>query len=172
MRRFTARSTGRATAVLALAPLLLGARLHPIHVSVTNVDYNERTRALEISARVFVDDLEAALLRGGAPALRIGTPREARETDARIAAYLAANLRIEGSGAPAFVGKETEGGAVWLYVEIPQEGPPRALHVRNTLLMDLHPDQTNLLHARVGGTERSAAFRQGRESTTLDFASR
>jgi hypothetical protein len=35
--------------------------LHPIHVSVTEIEFDEKDKALEIMMRIFIDDLEVAL---------------------------------------------------------------------------------------------------------------
>ena len=54
--------------VSSLAPLLaVFFSLHPIHVSVTEIEYDEKDRALEIMMRVFVDDLELTQGNGWDP---------------------------------------------------------------------------------------------------------
>ena len=36
---------------------------HPIHVSVTEVEYNEKSKSLQIISRIFIDDLELSVQR-------------------------------------------------------------------------------------------------------------
>jgi len=45
-------------AFLVAAPLHFAAWLHPMHVSVTEIEMDEKEKRLEIMMRVFVDDLE------------------------------------------------------------------------------------------------------------------
>ena len=160
-----------ALAVLLATPLL-GSTAHPIHLTVTDAAYDPDGRVWEVSARVFVDDFEAAVEREhpGAP-LRLGTAREAPDADARIAAHLARHLRIaaDGTGSPRVLGREIEDDALWIYLEVPQPRRPTTVRVRNSLLLDRFADQANLVHVRVGRRERSAALRPGRPEDVLHF---
>ena len=116
---------------LALAVLpgdpVLGSTAHPIHLTVTDAAYDPDGRVWGVSARVFVDDFEAAVEREhpGDP-LRLGTAREAPDADARIAAHLARHLRIaaDGTGSPRVLGREIEDDALWIYLEVPQPRRP------------------------------------------------
>ncbi len=47
--------------LLYLSLVYLLSLLHPFYVSVTEVRHNEKSRALEVSTRIFYDDLEEAL---------------------------------------------------------------------------------------------------------------
>ena len=41
-------------------PLFLSL-FHPFHVSVCDVDFNEETKSIQLSQRIFLDDFEQAL---------------------------------------------------------------------------------------------------------------
>ena len=46
--------------LLFLAPLLLGMAVHKFYVSVTQVEYYPPDQAIQITSRVFIDDMEKA----------------------------------------------------------------------------------------------------------------
>ena len=48
-------------AFLIALPMQLAAWFHPMHVSVTEIEMDEKEKRLEIMMRVFIDDLEVTL---------------------------------------------------------------------------------------------------------------
>ena len=47
--------------LILLLPLFAFTAAHKFYVSVTNVTYSEKNEALQITSRVFIDDLEEVL---------------------------------------------------------------------------------------------------------------
>ena len=134
---------------------------HPIHVSLCEVQYNAQTKKLEISLRVFTDDLELALEKTyGAKLLHIGTATERAEAVSHIQQYVLQHLKLApGSATPlklTYLGKEQEGLATWVYLESEPLPPFTTLQVTNTLLHALYDDQQNLVNVKVGGVIKSA----------------
>src|SRR5690606_12841169 len=68
--------------------------VHPIHVSVTEVEMDEKDKRLEIMMRVFADDLELALRKAfNKPDLDILSISEA-ERDRLVSQYLTTRFRV------------------------------------------------------------------------------
>jgi hypothetical protein len=148
--------------------------LHPIHASVTTVDLNPKTRSLEVACKIFADDLEEVIRITTGVQLYIGSQKEnPAQTTAKIEEYLRKHFRAEADGKPlsrwSFIGKEIEGDAVWCYLEVPNISKFKALTVSNTVLTDLHDDQTNLVNVNINGQRKSAVLRKNKTSETLDF---
>lgn len=147
---------------------------HPIHVSLCEVQYNAQTRKLEISLRVFTDDLELALEKSyGATQLHIGAPTEKTEAVKQVAQYVLQHLKLApGSAAPlklTYLGKEQEGLATWVYLESEPTGPFTTLQVTNAILHALYDDQQNLVNVKVGGTQRSCRLGKDADSEKLEW---
>ena len=90
---------------------------HDFHVSIAQADY--KAGEIQMTLRVFTDDLEMTLEERGAKNLRLGTPQEFAEADALIAAYLKERVRFElgdQSLPMTFVGKEVEYDLCYLYL--------------------------------------------------------
>jgi len=49
---------------------------HKFYVSVTQVVYNEATKTIELSSRIFIDDLEKALQKRHQTKLYLDTPKQ------------------------------------------------------------------------------------------------
>lgn len=169
---------GRLHFLLMGLPALLGLRpgVHPIHVSVCELRLNEKTRAVEVSLKLYIDDLEATLQADGFPDLQIGTEKESDLADKAIANYIARHLRIEADGRglqPVYHGKEiTEDYlAVWCYVEFPNlAGDARACRIVNDMLMELYDDQKNIMDIRMSPAHKAyTIFEKGRSAWSYTF---
>lgn len=160
-----------------LVTLYHSVESHPIHISVVQLDYNAKTRSVELAIKIFADDLEAVINKQQNVVLRLGTPRELSTASALIFEYVVRHLKVGINGkspsALQLVGKELEEEAVWVYVEIPNAAPSvsaiKTLTLANTILMDYYDDQSNLLNASVGELRRSALFRKGKETAVIEF---
>lgn len=135
-------------------------------------DYNPRAQALEISIRVFTDDLDLALQRAyNTHGLFVGTEREAATVPSYIARYLEQHLVLNTPGQPplklTYLGKDNEAEAVWLYIEAGKLPPFKALQIKNTLLLELYEDQNNLVNVKINDRRESARTRRSEEMVLL-----
>ena len=156
--------------VLLLILFALGGRdqaidRHPIHVSVSEMDYNPETHHVEVGVRIFVDDLEHALETEGAPTLRLGTSQEAPKARDYLLAYLRQHLRVEANGKALpmdFVGYSVNQEVTWCFVEVKDlPSDQEALRICNTVLLDAFDDQTNIVYFRSGGKQTNLLLRKG-----------
>ena len=84
---------------------------HPFYVSICQVYFNRETTSLEISLKIFADDLSKGLDNDGHPHLYIGEDREDPKTNTYLFNYLKKELRFTVNGKPVeyqFVGKELD----------------------------------------------------------------
>ena len=77
----------------------LGLLFHPLHISVTEIEYNNKVKSLQIISRIFVDDLETAIrAEKNIPNLDILNPKNGLKTELMISDYLKAHLKIKLDG--------------------------------------------------------------------------
>ena len=149
--------------------------LHPIHIVVTEVQWNQERQALEVIHRIFLDDLEAALERhSGMGNLRIGTEWESAQTDSLIAAYVAEHFKLTVDGKPVpgqMLGKViADVHAAEIGVEYPSVPAFSKLEVENRLLLRVYADQHNIVKVSYQGQKKGLRFRRGHERDQLEFA--
>ncbi len=134
---------------------------HPFHASVCYIEHNPQSKILEISLKLFGDDLDLALTHAYGKRFFVGTPAESPETNERLKEFLQRNLRFTVNGSPmtfAFLGKESPDDAnfeLWCYLEIGQVAALSQLEVTNTLLTDRFNDQTNIVKIKANGKSES-----------------
>lgn len=157
--------------VVVALPLGAGAT-HPVHVSNTDVELARDGRSLEITVRMFSDDLEEAMVTPGAPPARFGSA-PAQVLDSLVSAYLRDRLRIGVDDGmprvPRLLGHERDGDAMRVYLELAVTAQPRRVRLQQRVFLDRFADQTNLVHVHIGVTRRSALLRRGQDQADLTF---
>ena len=144
---------------------------HPVHISSTQIDLADNERSLEVSVRMFTDDLEEALYAASSRRVRFGSTN-VRTLDTLLGAYVTARLRVSPDGREAtakLLGHEREADAVLAFIEVPVNSVPLRVDVQSTLLLELFSDQSNIVHAKVNGRKRNALLRRGEERVSLSF---
>jgi hypothetical protein len=166
--------------LLVLGVLLFAQRMeahvrplpHDFHVSVTQIHYNVQTQALEISVKIFADDLERSVQALGGGDLRLGDPREASDADAIIQGYLRNRLsvKIDDLAMPySWVGKEVEIDALWCYLEIKNILHLTSLEITNRILTEIFEDQANVVHIEANGLKKSLFLSKSMLSERISF---
>ncbi|HEY0652617.1 MAG TPA: DUF6702 family protein [Chryseosolibacter sp.] len=144
-------------AVFQLSALSLSP--HPMHVSVTEIEFDEKDKALEIMMRVFIDDLELSIKNKlNQPELDLMEPKNGKTIDQMVSDYLKPNFKISLDGKavqPVYLGHEREDDALIFYIEVGKVKKFKTIQVQNTIITETHDDQNNLVNVTVRETVRS-----------------
>ncbi len=150
---------------------------HSLHQSTAEAEWNAKTKKLEVSLTVFINDLELALIRQSEREMRIEkTAAEAFDAEAKL--YLAKNFVVSVStGQKAemtWIGRQIDAETkksgdptMTLFFEISLPGGLKAVSLRNGVFQDLFEDQLNLLHFRNGAEKAQIQFQRGDEAKRL-----
>ncbi len=148
--------------------LLVALFLHPIHVSVTEIEYSEKNKSLQITTRIFIDDLEASIRKQiNQESLDLIDPKNGSTTDQLISAYLKEHFKVLIDGKLArinYLASEREEPAIICYLEIENVKKLKTIEVTNTVIQETHEDQSNLVHITYKGPVKS--YRLVREKPT------
>jgi hypothetical protein len=134
---------------------------HPMHLCVTEMNFNQAGKALEISHKIFYDDLEEAIFASTKQKLALHTPQENPKSAEYIQNYLRTKFEVtcnQKKQTINFVGSEYENSAIWVHYEIVNVGNLQTLEIKNTILLDLFDDQNNFLHFKKGEFRKSWRF--------------
>lgn len=138
----------------------LTAGAHPIHASICELNYSEKDAAFQVSVKIYIDDLGAAMNKEGYPALNLGSTSENELTQEYLASYLDKYFTITLNGKKLvlkFVGKELSDDflAVWCYIEFPATvSKGQKCTISNRILLDLYSDQRNIMDIRMNSTQK------------------
>ncbi|MDP1812919.1 MAG: hypothetical protein Q8K92_00555 [Leadbetterella sp.] len=134
---------------------------HDFHTSLTEINFNPKTGSLELSVRVFTDDLELTLTNFNKGKLvKIEDPEAT--VDPLIEQYIRKNLALISPDKEVkfgkFYGKEKEADATWIYLEIFDCKQLKNFTLYNTIMQEMFEDQTNLVNIIYPSQKKTIVF--------------
>lgn len=157
--------------ILLLFPLV-AFTAHKYYLSLTQIEYNQNEKSLQVIINVFMDDIETALNKDYSIDLRLTTKKELTNSDEYFKKYLEKKLKFKNEGKNLlfnYLGKEYEGDLVYFYLEIKNIDNPTSLEVSNKILIDHFPEQQNVVKMKVGKKRQSKILNKKNDKALLKF---
>lgn len=146
---------------------------HKFYVGVFQVEYAAEKKMIQITSRIFIDDLNNALEKKYHKKTFVGTEKETQADVDLFKKYLAENFTIKINGqskAITFLSKEVESGDVLVcYSRIKDIDKFKTIEISNTLLVDWNSEQQNITHISAFGTKRSVLFTESSRKELLKY---
>ncbi|WP_194850251.1 DUF6702 family protein [Nonlabens antarcticus] len=131
---------------------------HKYYLSVSNVTYSQKAKALQMISRYFIDDLEDVLNERLEKRLQLGNADDLPELKPILERYFSNRIRIKVDGKesiPTVIGAEYDVDQIVVYLEIPADMLPKSIEISNKSLIELFPDQKNLTHFKINNQRKS-----------------
>ncbi|MBO9151072.1 DUF6702 family protein [Chitinophaga sp. GCM10012297] len=154
-----------------LLPVWFGA-VHPFYMSVTEIRYNQPRKSLEVSCRIFTDDLENALKKYNKTSLDIIKPKDRPSVDTMIARYLRQHLALSADGKKLplqYLGYQISEDAVWCFLEHAPMAPFKHLDIQNDVLYAEHDTQGHMIHLIVNDQRKSTKIDNPKAAASFDL---
>lgn len=146
--------------------------MHPFYISLTEIRFNEQNKSLEISQKIFWDDLEVALGDMYGTKINFLNPQNPEDLDKMIEEYLLKHNQIIVNNQKVklvYVGYEVEEDAAWFYLEALRVSNPKRVEIKSDILIEHFPGQQNIVNFFVANKPKSLILQKGKESGTLSF---
>ncbi len=145
--------------------------LHPVHISVTNIEYNKNTKKFAVSIKLFTDDFERALSKNTGKATKV-TDNDII-TGKNINHYINRRLIIRFANKIQklkFVRKTVkDNNTTWLYYEFVPTNISGKILITNKLMFNLYSDQKNLLIYSYLNIEEAYKFDENNYKFEISF---
>ncbi len=151
---------------------LLLFNLHPFHISVTDIEFDQDTKSIEIAQKIFIDDFEEVLRGLGHQNVDLVAKSRKVVNDQLVKDYLLKNFEVIANGKSTgytFLGSQIEEDAIWCYMEIPKTKKLKSISIRNTILTDRFEDQMNLVHVKREGKIKSMRLTRNNPQENFDY---
>lgn len=148
------------------------AGAHPYHISVCDIEHNAENKSLQVSQRVFLDDLEEVLNERFAIQIDVTNPDNRAYRDSLIQVYLFENINIKVNGKEkkrSYLGNEIEEDGMWCYIEYFGVKKVSTLDITNTVFFDKFDDQANIIHFKYAGKTKSLKLDLSSRSGTFNM---
>ena len=131
---------------------------HKFYLSNTSIEFNAQTRAIEITSKIFTDDLEHAI---EAQCYRYNSLYpQTPEVFELVKKYIGEKLSLQVGGRNVvlnFIGYSVDNDMTTLFIEGNYFDPNQVV-VNNTILLDLYSDQQNIVEVRWSGQSKREYF--------------
>lgn len=159
--------------LLIFLPFLQGfapESMHPIYVSVSEIEYIPSSQRIEVSCKMFTDDLEQ-VLREQKPANKIDllNTLKHQEMKAYVAQYVQTHFQLHGGNQPItlrFLDYEPDEEGIVCYLEADRVAPFTELKITNSLLYERSTQQMGIMHILKDGKRQSLKLNHPQKTTS------
>jgi len=145
---------------------------HPFYVSVTEINHNSQEKTLEISCKIFLDDMEAVLKQNYKTNVDLTNEKKEAEHNKFIAEYISKHLSVTADGKSSklnYIGFEKDKESVWCYFEAANIPSIKKLDINNSILQDYTDKQINIMHITVNGNRKSYKLDYPNKQASFSF---
>jgi hypothetical protein len=156
------------TSGIVYSPLVAA---HRQHISWTAIEWNQETRNLEVVHRIHEHDAQLLLARQSNKQVDLTRLQDR----AQLAIYVEDhfNLLISDNTISTKVlkllGAELEDSYILVFQELKLDKPPTSMTLHASLLMDLFPDQINMINIKVNEPVTTLKFHLDDEAVVVDL---
>lgn len=145
---------------------------HKFYVAIYQFNYSGEKKQLQITTRIFTDDLNTALFRKYKLKTNLGDASETTEDIELLKKYLSQNflIKVNGKLCPLlFHSKEVENNVLICYFSIKEVTKIKSLYVQNSVLTEVFEEQQNIIQTNFSGNKKSLLLSGQQKSGTLSF---
>ncbi len=156
--------------------LITALVLHPIHISVTNIDINTKNKKkILIVTKVFSNDFQKIINTNYNTNLNINDSISIFKHKKQISNYITKNLKLIINNKSIINNKlmfdsiNYNNQASWFYFSINKKITPKKIIIINNLLNDLFQDQKNLVFIKYKNFQKSFKLTKSDKLRTLSL---
>ena len=151
---------------------LTSFEVHKFYMAIFQVNYAPEKKMLQITSRIFIDDLNKALEKKYNKKLYLGTEKETPEDVVLLKKYFAENFSVKVNGQTKtvnFLSKELDGDVLVCYCNSKEISKIKTLEIFNSILIDWNSEQQNITHITVLGIKNSVLFTDSSRTEMLKY---
>lgn len=149
--------------VLALSIIfgLCSFGIHRYYVAIYQIDFVPDKKRIEITARIFMDDLNLALEKEFKSKIQLGEKTETAQDVVFLQKYLNKHLKVSIDGKEQtvfFFSKEIENNIVIVYLKINDIKKFKTFKIYNNALLEVYSEQQNIIQTNFYNIKRNYIF--------------
>ena len=151
---------------------VLTSFMHKFYVSIWQVNFAPAKQRLEITSRIFADDLNNALKAKFHQSFNLGEKGQTPQQETLFKQYVAANVEVRVNGKPMaleYMSSETENNVFVSYFRVTGIARVNKLGITNKMLQDFVTEQQNIIQTQVGGDKENLLLTADNPSGTIEF---
>lgn len=145
---------------------------HKYYMSVTHIKHVPKQKAVQITQRIFIDDLQLELNTLNNTSIELATDREPQNIDSIYKNYLRSHFTVEINNRPNnynYIGKEYNDDMVVFYLEIINIKEIKTIKAVNNLLYYSFFDQENIVKLNINEQEKSFILTKNKTEAFIEY---
>jgi len=146
---------------------------HKSFISISDMEYNESTKEIEVSLKLTAHDFEHVLEKKFGKQIHIENVKRGTEVDKFIMDYIVKHFNVTSESEQAvlkYVGREvTIKDELFFYFTIKNVNNPSKVVVKNTFLFEIFEQQQNIIHYKLKGKTKSLTLVSLKKEGILSF---
>lgn len=138
--------------------VLTSMATHKFYVAIYQINHAKEKKMLQITARLFIDDINEAIEKKFHKKSYLASDKETPEQVELLKKYLLEKFIIKVNNqqkSMIFVSKETEDNVLICYLKIVDVAKITSLEVENSIIMENHDEQQNIIQTNFNGNKNS-----------------
>jgi hypothetical protein len=132
--------------------------MHKFYVSIYQLNYAPKKKMIQITSRLFIDDVNDALGKKFKKRTYFALENETPEDEVFLKKYFAEKFIIKVNGvskALNYLSKDIDGNVVICYFSVKDLPKISSVAIENSALMELNEEQQNIIQANINGEKQS-----------------
>lgn len=145
---------------------------HKYYIALTEIEFKEDTRSVQMIMNVFMDDIEHTINKEYTINAELSNPKEINNVDDYFKKYLNDHFEVAINSLPRkykYIGKEYKDNIVFFYLEIENVSTLKSIEIKNDLLIKYFPEQQNLIKIKINKNRKSLFLTQKKPKGLLNF---
>ena len=145
---------------------------HKYYVSSTKIEFKKESKTVQITMRIFIDDLQETINSTFSKDFELAVPNETGEIDHLIDKYISKKFEIiinDEQKKYSYLGKEYYNDEVYLYLELENVELINSIEIKNNMLMELFSDQQNIIKLHINNIKKTFLFTNRKYKDLLKF---
>lgn len=146
--------------------------MHKFYMAIYQINYAPEKKMLQITARIFADDLDKALEKKHGKKFFLGTNKETPESLELFKKYLAESFSLKVNGQSRtmnFLSKEMDGDVLVCYLSIRDISKIKDVEIYNSILTDCFAAQQNIVNITAFNIKKSFLFTETSTKEVLKY---
>ena len=146
--------------------------MHKYYISLTNIEYKKENNSLQITVKLFIDDLQETINNTYNTNHELTLQNERSVVDSLIVKYSTDHFKIELNETTTkylYLGKEYDSDAVYLYFEIENIQNFYTIGIQNNMLIEFFPEQKNIVKLNINKKKKSFILTSDNDKEMFDL---
>lgn len=163
--------------VFIFSAFIVKAEVHPLRLSLCEIEYTSSKQLLTINLKLFLTDVnEAIVFDPYSKELAFCQSDEPAKANTLLLEYLNEFffVKVNGKNVDLTIKSKKLSGegdntALWVYFEYPEQEGIRTLEIKNAVFTDLFFDQNNIVYVHTDGDSKSLMLNKKTDTHLLKF---